>query len=406
MQSNGLHPDTQVLLYLGGMKAAKNVERGDILIGDDNTPRVVLANDAGYDQLYCITPEVGEPFMVTDGHILSLYNEHTEQISEITLSEYISKSPLWKIKYKLYSSPVEYPKQPTKNDPYLVGLLLASEKKSIDDIIKEYLSKVLDSVASSLIAGSKNNKSIDTIDKAEIGYLLNHKYIPDEYLYNTRDVRLSLMCGFYEAATYIEKQEATPKKPTRSISQPVFKTKPAKRTSSKTACKVSFKDNSPQTAPAKKRPKRAASHSHKAAKPPVKKHIAKTKYGKNLAGASAAKKPAKVKLINKKVIKESNRTSRLKSHEAVTKKAKTLKIKDKILCEQLKFLIRSLGYECVQLVDSIITQNYGTMPALASKTHASFSVQQNVITNFASFTVDGNGRFLLASCMVARHMDI
>ena len=389
-----LHPDTQLLLYLGGMKAAKNVIRGDVLMGDDNSPRIVLAGNSGYDQLYRVIPEIGEPFVITDSHVLSLYNEHTDKITDISLEKYMAKSPLWKIKHKLYSKPVEYPQQPIKNDPYMVGILLAGEKKSIDDVIKEYLSKVLDSVAYN-VSANRHVRTLDTIDKDEIEYLLNYKYIPDEYLYNTREIRLNLLKGFYAAATYVEKPD---KKITRSISQPVLKSRPVKKT---TQGRVSF--NVPDTAVKKKKPKRAASHaSHRNSrtKKPIKKppNSSKSKILKPII-------PKKTTKIESNTLKP--RKSRMATHQSnvIGAKSKSLKIKDKILNEQLKFLIRSLGYVCIQIGESLIIQSDLKEEILPMHTinQASFTIVHHDISNYVGFTLDGNGRFLLSSCVVSHN---
>ena len=195
-----LHPDTQILMYLGGMKAAKNIVRGDILMGDDSQPRIVLSTTSGVDQMYKITPEYSEPFIVNEPHVLTLYNEFTEHTSDIPLNEYLEKSDTWRAKHKMFCVPVEYARANVKNDPYLVGILLNSQLTTVDDIIKEYLTNRLDNL-SSYVNGIADIKmlNLSTIDKTEIAYLLNHRYIPDAYLYNSRENRYKLLKGFIEA---------------------------------------------------------------------------------------------------------------------------------------------------------------------------------------------------------------
>lgn len=194
-----LHPNTQILMYLGGMKAAKDVARGDILMGDDSQPRIVLSTTSGSDCMYKITPEYSEPFIVNEPHVLTLYNEFTEHTSDIPLNEYLQKSETWKAKHKMFCVPVEYARTPTKNDPYLVGVLLNSKHNTVDDVVKEYLTSRLDNLAS-YVSGLSDIRTlnISTIDKNEIAYLLNHRYIPDAYLYNSRENRYKLLKGFIE----------------------------------------------------------------------------------------------------------------------------------------------------------------------------------------------------------------
>lgn len=194
-----VHPNTQILMYLGGMKAAKDILRGDILMGDDSQPRIVLSTTTGRDCMYKITPEYSEPFIVNEPHVITLYNEFTEHASDIPLNEYLKKSETWKAKHKMFCVPVEYAKTPTKNDPYLVGILLNSKSNTVDDIVKEYLTNRLDNLAS-YVSGMSDIRSLNvsTIDREEIAYLLNHRYIPDCYLYNSRENRYKLLKGFIE----------------------------------------------------------------------------------------------------------------------------------------------------------------------------------------------------------------
>lgn len=194
-----LHPNTQILMYLGGMKAAKDIIRGDILMGDDSQPRIVISTNTGRDCMYKITPEYSEPFIVNEPHVITLYNEFTEHTSDIPLNEYLKKSESWKSKHKMFCVPVEYAKVPTKNDPYLVGILLNSKSNTVDEVVKEYLTSRLDNLAS-YVSGVSDIRTLNlsTIDKNEIAYLLNHRYIPDTYLYNNRENRYKLLRGFIE----------------------------------------------------------------------------------------------------------------------------------------------------------------------------------------------------------------
>lgn len=200
IKSRCLHPDTQVLMYLGGMKSAKEVKRGDILLGDDSQPRIVLNTTSGTSRMYKITPEFTDPFIVSETHIITVFNEFTDVINDIPLDEYLKKSDTWRAKHKMFCVPVEYSKTAIKNDPYLVGILLNSKLNTVDDIVKEYLVSRLDNL-SSYVNGISDIRTLNlsTIDKIEIAYLLNHRYIPDSYLYNTRENRYKLLKGLIEA---------------------------------------------------------------------------------------------------------------------------------------------------------------------------------------------------------------
>lgn len=67
-----LAPDTPVLLWDGNVKRADSIKNGDILIGDDGTPREVLETVHGTDDMYRITQKNGDDYTVNGEHILSL----------------------------------------------------------------------------------------------------------------------------------------------------------------------------------------------------------------------------------------------------------------------------------------------------------------------------------------------
>jgi DNA gyrase/topoisomerase IV subunit B len=64
---------TKILLWSSEVKTAENIKVGDILIGDDGTPRKVLNTIRGNGQMYEIQQAHGDPYMVNDEHILTLH---------------------------------------------------------------------------------------------------------------------------------------------------------------------------------------------------------------------------------------------------------------------------------------------------------------------------------------------
>lgn len=71
-----LGKNTPVLLWNGDVKMSQNVSTGDILIGDDGTPRIVLNTVYGYSQLYSVNQGEGDDYIVNENHILSLHVDH------------------------------------------------------------------------------------------------------------------------------------------------------------------------------------------------------------------------------------------------------------------------------------------------------------------------------------------
>ena len=69
-----LDPSTDILLWNGQQKQAKDIVMGDILVGDDGTPRTVRNIIKGVSDMYEIDPgSMGKEYRVNSNHILSLY---------------------------------------------------------------------------------------------------------------------------------------------------------------------------------------------------------------------------------------------------------------------------------------------------------------------------------------------
>ena len=67
-----LAPDTPIIMYDGTIKKAKDIIIGDMLMGDNSTPRNVLSTTTGHDIMYKIIQKKGDPYIVNSVHIISL----------------------------------------------------------------------------------------------------------------------------------------------------------------------------------------------------------------------------------------------------------------------------------------------------------------------------------------------
>ena len=86
-----LDPNTQILIYNGGYKYAKNIIAGDILLGDDNTPRIVQSVCEGVDNMYSVESEyLNDKFVCNQCHILTVYDIRTHEIVDIPLEKFIN----------------------------------------------------------------------------------------------------------------------------------------------------------------------------------------------------------------------------------------------------------------------------------------------------------------------------
>src|SRR6202011_4936107 len=67
-----LDPNEPVLMFDGTFKAAKDIKPKDLLMGDDSTPRTVLATSSGIDEMYKIVPVTGQSYIIGNSHMLSI----------------------------------------------------------------------------------------------------------------------------------------------------------------------------------------------------------------------------------------------------------------------------------------------------------------------------------------------
>lgn len=74
--------DTDIIMFDGTIKKVQNIRVGDLLMGDDSTPRRVLGTNCGIDTLYCVTNKKGESYTVNSEHVLSLKYTGKKNICE------------------------------------------------------------------------------------------------------------------------------------------------------------------------------------------------------------------------------------------------------------------------------------------------------------------------------------
>ena len=101
--------DTEIMLHTGESKLAKNIIIGDILRGDDNTPRVVLNLKSGKSRMFVVNQEnkSESSYTISQNHILSLKTIYPELgIVDIPLEKYL-QLPL-EIQDKMYGFSPDY----------------------------------------------------------------------------------------------------------------------------------------------------------------------------------------------------------------------------------------------------------------------------------------------------------
>jgi hypothetical protein len=144
--------NTQILMYNGAMKNIQDVKVGDVVMGDDSTPRNVIELCNNFDEMFKIVPSRGESYTVNKQHKLVLKSSSgcnkikKGEIIEITVENYLKESKTFKNRMKIFRTQVEFNYQKVDLDPYQVGYSFS------DNISREYLINTRD-IRFKLLAG-------------------------------------------------------------------------------------------------------------------------------------------------------------------------------------------------------------------------------------------------------------
>jgi len=120
--------NTPLIMYDGSIKMVQDIESGDLLMGDDSTPRTVLSLARGKDKMYDIIPENGEKYTVNHEHILCLRDMSSFSVIEKAIKDYLLLSDEKKATLKGYKVAVDFEEKVTPEDPYIVGNRLGSQE--------------------------------------------------------------------------------------------------------------------------------------------------------------------------------------------------------------------------------------------------------------------------------------
>ncbi len=223
---------TRVLMYDGTLKKVEDVRVGDLLMGDDSTPRRVLSLARGREMMYWVRQNRGIDYRVNESHILSLKRSRNEgghrhgDVLNISVKEYIQKSDKFKSNYKGYKVAVEFPEKEVPIDPYFLGIWLgdgrsddvriATEDEQVVEFLKEYAIKLGLKLNAYMAEGKcamyaiTNGRHIDphgtfSLQKElrRLG-MLEEKRIPKLYLANSREVRMKLLAGLIDSDGYYD----------------------------------------------------------------------------------------------------------------------------------------------------------------------------------------------------------
>jgi hypothetical protein len=193
---------TEILMYDGSIRKVEDINVGDLVMGDNSTPRTVLETHSGIDKLYKVTNKKGESYVVNSHHILSLtytgkkiivnradkesyqvrwFDKHTyklkhktfsyknkhkdnvyneakhfldtiedDRIIDIPIEDYLKLQKKYKENLLGYQVPIEFSEKEVPIDPYMIGYWLGDGTSTNSDITTQdscvlyYFAKNLD----------------------------------------------------------------------------------------------------------------------------------------------------------------------------------------------------------------------------------------------------------------------
>ena len=213
---------TKVLMYDGSIKNIEDVIIGDVLMGDDNTPRVVQELYNGTDQLYKITLSNGDYQIVNSHHPVyfrkynwnkGIYTEHTLTAPELLEIKNLNKG------YYIPKAIIHFPYIPVTINPYFLGLWLGDGDSTRLDIANEdtevlgwlsdnYEGTIRDLNQSDSCKVFHISKSTHVYNRLFSEYnLYNNKHIPQDYKINAPEVQLQVIAGLIDTdGTYNSKK--------------------------------------------------------------------------------------------------------------------------------------------------------------------------------------------------------
>jgi hypothetical protein len=235
-------------MHDGTIKLVEDVQVGDLLMGDDSTPRTVLSTCTGQEMLYSITPIKGDSWVCNKSHILSLVSNsddvtvcgrriYKNDVVDVSVKDYLELNSTSKKGLKQYRVPVTQFGSSQKElplDPWVFGVWLGDGGKCasiqgsgiyhLNDSNKVVLSEKISSVLqdygyvcrSTKETSGKGIRLFVAQGTADTNFLVltaqimgghpkcKELFIPHEYKTASFDDRLKLLAGLLDSDGYYQ----------------------------------------------------------------------------------------------------------------------------------------------------------------------------------------------------------
>jgi hypothetical protein len=223
---HGCHAKGTIIhMYPYGFKSVEDIEVGDQLMGDDNSPRNVLNLIRGREQMYRVRYHDKTYYDVNESHILSIIctgnkcEFKTGDKLNISVKDYLAmldKRPSLKGRFAGYKVGIDYPEVPVMIPPYILGLWLGDGTHTRLELTNTDRKLIgiwqLFGERNGLRMSEVSEKSYRLVGDADCAVLnafkyynlIGNKHIPKEYLFNSKAVRLKLLAGLLDTDGYAD----------------------------------------------------------------------------------------------------------------------------------------------------------------------------------------------------------
>ncbi len=211
---------TPILLHDGRVKPVEEIRTGDLLMGDDGTPRTVGELHRGRENLYRFEFMDGVSHVYNESHILCLVAtqshglQRTGDKKEVTVHEYLSWSERKQRTHASYRTGCNFPKcdQDLLIPPYILGLWLGDGTRRVAQItnpdheVQNEILKYARECGYGVFVKKQIQFNFSNNKKQKNGFneklrklgIWEHKQIPHCYLTASKEDRLELLAGLID----------------------------------------------------------------------------------------------------------------------------------------------------------------------------------------------------------------
>jgi hypothetical protein len=221
-----LAPDEPVLMFNGSIIKTKDLKVGDLMMGPDSKPRRVMSTTPGYGPMFEVRPIKGRAFRCNGDHILSLKRSRSPNSGEVVFApvrDWMTWPDKKKSDHKLWRAPVDFPPRSVPVvDPYFIGIVIGDG--GVTDTIKVTTidPEIVDAIRDVSLrhglglsnwtygdrastyglsggnVGGGCNLLLTKLLKYGLDVPCNRKFIPDDFKFGSRDVRLQVLAGLID----------------------------------------------------------------------------------------------------------------------------------------------------------------------------------------------------------------